>query len=50
MDTDKITFRVPSFAKPEAYVFEDTTDDSLAIYRELSEISEEIEKCRLKNC
>lgn len=27
----------------------DMTDDTLAVYRELSTIAEEIEKCRLRN-
>ena len=34
----------PSFAPREAYVFD--TAESLSIYEELSQISEEIEKCR----
>lgn len=42
-------YSVPSFAKVEAYNF-DITEESLEIYRELSEISEEIERCRLRNC
>ncbi len=42
-------FKIPSFAKPETYDF-GVTDESFKIYKELSEISEEIEKCRLRNC
>ena len=34
----------PSFAPREAYVFD--TAESLSIYEELSQISEEIEQCR----
>ena len=43
-------FKVPSFAKPEAYNFDAITNDSKSIYEELNAISEEIEKCRLRNC
>lgn len=45
----KDDFKIPSFAKPETYNF-DVTDESFEVYRELSEISEEIERCRLRNC
>ena len=41
--------QVPSFMKKEAYNFvEDKA--SLEIYRELSQIAEEIEQCRRNNC
>ena len=41
--------QVPSFMKKEAYNFvEDKA--SFDIYRELSQIAEEIEECRRKNC
>ena len=43
-------FKVPSFARPEAYNFDEITDDSRSVYDELNAISEEIEKCRLRNC
>lgn len=43
------TNAVPSFAKAEAYDFEETRE-SLEIYRELNAIAEEIERCRLRNC
>ena len=49
-DTTRTTFKVPSFAKREAYDFDATTKDSMAVYKELTAISEEIEKCRLRNC
>ena len=42
-------FRIPSFAKQEVYDFS-VDDENLAIYKELSQISEEIEACRLRNC
>lgn len=42
-------FKVPSFAKNEVYNF-DATKESFEIYQELNEISEEIEKCRSRNC
>lgn len=43
------TFKVPSFVKNEVYNF-DATKESFEIYQELNEISEEIEKCRSRNC
>ena len=43
------TFIVPSFEKREVYNF-DATKETFEIYQELNEISEEIEKCRLRNC
>ena len=51
MDTSGASgvFQVPSFAKPKAYNFEAATNDDLEIYKELSAISEELEKCRLRN-
>ena len=51
MNTEKNTSDnlVPTFMKKEAYNFvEDKV--SFEIYRELSQIAEEIEKCRKKNC
>lgn len=42
-------FQIPSFAKREVYDFE-SDKDSFAIYQELSQIAEEIERCRLENC
>lgn len=39
---------IPSFARAEAYNFE-ATRESFAVYRELTEISEEIERCRAEN-
>ena len=41
-------YQIPSFARAEAYDF-DTTRDSLEIYRELNQIAEEIERCRVEN-
>ena len=49
MQNDYSVFPIPSFAKREAYDF-DATAESYAIYRELNEIAEEIELCRLRNC
>ena len=40
---------VPSFARRYTYNF-DATKETLEIYRELNQISEEIEECRLRNC
>ncbi len=48
MQEDSLIFRVPSFAKKEAYNF-DATKETFEIYQELNEISEEIERCRLKH-
>lgn len=42
-------FRVPSFAKRETYLFDEITPESRLVYDELNAISEEIEKCRLRN-
>ena len=41
-------FQIPSFAERKSYNF-DANNESLEIYRELSLIGEEIEKCRLRN-
>ena len=41
-------FQIPSFARKEAYNFE-ATPETFDIYQELSQIGEEIEKCRLAN-
>lgn len=43
------SYQVPSFGKPEVYNFAGS-QDNLDIYKELSQISEEIEQCRLRNC
>ena len=42
-------YRVPSFAKRDAYLFEEATKESFSVYQELNAIAEEIEKCRLEN-
>ena len=49
MQNDYSVFPIPSFVKCESYNF-DVNTESYAIYRELNEIAEEIESCRLKNC
>ena len=49
MPEDYSVFNIPSFKKPETYDF-DATEKTLLVYQELKEISEEIEKCRLRNC
>ena len=49
MPENSSVYKVPSFAKKEVYDF-DTNDESLTIYQELSQIAEEIEACRLRNC
>jgi len=41
-------FKVPSFAKREAYDF-GASKESFEIYEELNQIAEEIEECRLRN-
>lgn len=50
MESIKGTFQIPSFARQEAYHFDEATTDSYAIYEELNAIAEEIEECRLRNC
>ena len=49
MQEDCSTFSIPSFAQREVYDFDNVSSEDLAIYEELSNISEEIEKCRLRN-
>ena len=49
MDTDNTMFKVPTLGRPKAYNFE-ATNETIDIYQELSQISEEIEKCRQENC
>lgn len=39
--------QIPSFARHKEFSFD---TEELKVYRELSAISEEIERCRLKNC
>ena len=41
-------FQIPSFSKPEAYNFDNKTT-TFEFYQELSEISEDIERCRARN-
>ena len=48
MPEDSSTFKIPSFAPPEAYNFA-TTKSTFAVYQELTAIAEEIEKCRARN-
>lgn len=50
MQENSSEYRVPSFAKPKSYIFEPANNQFSAIYQELNEIAEEIERCRLKNC
>ncbi|MBQ6414019.1 hypothetical protein IJI28_00115 [Candidatus Saccharibacteria bacterium] len=46
---DNSEYQVPTFRKREAYNFVSDAS-SLDIYKELSQIAEEIERCRLRNC
>ena len=48
IDEAKSMFKVPSFARKEAYNF-DSTNETFAVYQELNEIAEELERCRSKN-
>ena len=50
MDTGNIDMgmQVPSFARTEAYDF-DASRENFEIYRELSQIAEEIQQCRAAN-
>ena len=41
-------FQIPSFARAEVYNFE-AMKDNFEIYQELSQVAEEIEKCRREN-
>lgn len=48
-NTSSIEYQVPSFGRNKTYNFvEKYLDDN--IYSELSQIAEEIEECRLRNC
>lgn len=46
---NSIEYQVPSFGKHEVYNFAEEQKNN-EIYSELSQIAEEIEKCRLRNC
>ena len=48
MQDNYLAYKIPSFAKREAYDF-DATEDSLAIYKELTAIGKKKEKCRIRN-
>ena len=48
MQNNSSAYKIPSFAKREVYDF-DTNEDAFAIYKELTAIAEEIEKCRSRN-
>ena len=51
MQENSSEYNIPSFARPKSYIFEPTNNNQFsAIYQELNEIAEEIERCRLKNC
>ncbi|MDO4746858.1 MAG: hypothetical protein Q4A70_00730 [Candidatus Saccharibacteria bacterium] len=50
MDNANGVFQIPSFARKEAYNFDEATTDSRAVFEELNAIAEEIEQCRLRNC
>ncbi len=50
MEENYLEYKVPSFAKSEAYDFDDSSSEDLRIFEELNAISQEIEKCRLENC
>ncbi len=50
MQENYFEYKIPSFARKEAYNFEPIAKDSPSVYEELNAISEEIEKCRLQNC
>ena len=49
MQNNSLSSTVPSFAKVKAYDF-DESEESFALYQELSKIAEEIEECRSRNC
>ncbi|MBQ1373336.1 hypothetical protein IIY66_00830 [Candidatus Saccharibacteria bacterium] len=48
MQTNSSTYSTPSFAKRKAYDF-GADEATLAVYKELTAIAEEIEKCRARN-
>lgn len=48
MPINYLNSKVPSFARKEAYNFE-ATHETFEVYRELTQIAEEIEACRVEN-
>ena len=51
MQEDYTVFKIPSFARCEAYDFDvNKKAANFAFYDELNQIAEELEKCRLRNC
>ena len=50
MDRDiaKSSLKVPSFARTEAYDFA-ANPETFEVYRELTKIAEELDKCRSRN-
>lgn len=50
MQEDYSVFRIPTFARNEAYDFDVVEKTAnFAFYDELNAIAEELEKCRLRN-
>ena len=48
MQNNSSVFQIPETAKREAFAF-DGAREAYEIYKELNEIAEEIEQCRLRN-
>ena len=48
MQNNSSVFQIPMTAKREAFAFNEAKE-AYEIYKELNEIAEEIEKCRLRN-
>lgn len=48
-NVNSIEYQVPSFGKHKMYDFAEKQENN-DIYNELSQIAEEIERCRLRNC
>ena len=48
MQNNSSVFQIPATAKREAFAFEEAKE-AYEIYKELNEIAEEIERCRLRN-
>jgi hypothetical protein len=50
MQNNYTEYSVPAFGNVQSYNFDAATKENFNIYQELTEIAEEIEKCRLRNC
>lgn len=50
MYENSLEYKDTSLNSPYDYVFESIPNSKNDVYRELNEIAEELERCRLRNC